>query len=218
MANAEDIVAQLARNIVESGENAKTVDSHKYLKILIPILKEFPAILWDNPELYNLSRALMMGYHSDAFDDEDDNILLTHLAYLYICRAEELYIEDFMHDNNSIFDVLRIKVLLLKTCEDSFMHTISSFYLAKGGALDVDRQTAMRLANAIAPLIQYDVLLKIDSIYNGFNNDDLLDEICNDIELERTDISDKIMTEAAKINSMLYHYIKVKVGKGEFDF
>lgn len=218
MNNPIQIVANLVQDIIANTETSNIGKAQKSIKILFPILKEFPTLIWDDSILYNTSLALMMAYHTDTFEEEDDNLLLTHLAFAYLTRAQELAIENSPENQNQLFNILRTKVILLKTCEDSFIDTISKLYLIRQEANYKNKHTCLQLANTIIPLVQYHVLLEIDDTFNGFNNDDALEEICNEIELSRESISDKLMKEASNINNLLFIYIKNKLSTKDYNF
>lgn len=212
------LLKKVLNSALALSEEGNIREATKYIDIAHKIVVEFPVILWKDEEIWKISKILLIMYHFDFFDDEDENILLTHLAFLYLTRAIEMT-EDFRYDTNTTFEIYRTLVVLMNSCEDTFNYTIAGFYTPeskKGNEEFVS--TAHKLARSIQPYLQYGILMEIDSTFSSFKGDEFLEDLCVEIENEYTEMKEEYIIEAKKIRELLFNYIKVKVAKNDLTF
>ena len=181
---------------------------------------ENPLLLWNNPKLYLLGKAFMVMYHSDAFDSEEQNVALAHLSMAYLQRSEELYkTDESNNDSDVFFEILRVQAVLLKTCEDCFIDSVSIFYQQHSQTVsDEEKKGSLLLAQRVMIYVLYSVLVEMTDAFDGFKGDAFLDEVCKTIELENPSISQKLVKEGSNIRKLLYAYSKSKIMNGNLVF
>ncbi len=156
-------------------------------------------------------------HHFETFDAEEENIEIAHWAYLYAYRCYEIATEQ--NDTQLIFDSLRDLVIILDNCNENFIDSVARYYLPKTGKITQDQIFESRqMATRILPLVTYGVILSIDEHFNSFKDDEMIENVCNEIETEYGTISDKLTKDAQQISRLLYKFTFNKVNSKDFSF
>jgi len=216
------LIKQLIDKAFNAGESGDKKNANRYLKAIYDITIEYPNILWHDREVYRLGKAFLIMYHFDIFEEEEINIGLAHLALFFTQRGIEVLLkgeESALDDKNvHLFEALKNEIVIFKSCEDCFVHSISQFYRPKGDEKQDTYSVSLQLANRVLPYIQYDLLLKFEERFGSFEDDEFLEETCNDIEMRHDSISEKLLLEAVNIQKLVQHYIADKVVNNDFEF
>jgi len=204
----EDILLISINKALTYSEKGLTHKSQDLLKFIYYTSIEFPNLLWNSIEIWKLAKSFLILYHQDIFDDENTNIQIIQMSYVYNQRAIDLYKENPQPQyTEDYFHALHTQVVILSTCSDCFIHSISELY-SKESMTAEELKIAQRLAYKILPIITYDALMAIDDTFPNFNNDLFLDEVCNKIELDNPDITDEQIIESKKIHTVMLHSFK----------
>ena len=202
----------------QKGKIAKAKDS--LLKVYEIIRKE-PAVLWNDVEVAQLGKIFIVMNHFDLFEDEDTNISIVHLAYLFLSRAFELEkknidSEGINNYSGPLFEILKDRIMIFENCYDSFTHSIAEFYKPKGKDFSPEELDKLhKYVNYKIPLLQYFDLMYIEKYYDELLDNSYLIEIANKIELE---FSEDDLKEAQQLHEILYLYIKSKIFNNNFNF
>lgn len=222
MQKPDELIKNLAQQGLENAEQGKLAEAKKYFSALHTIIEEFPHILWKDPEVYMLGKAYLVMYHIDLFDDEETNIALAHLALLFTKRGIQLLLESNIMQSETggsiVFDAMKNEIVIYKSCEDCFTHSIANFYKPKSATSDEVSLASIQLANRVIPYIQYDLLLKIEEFFESFQDDEYLEELCNEIESTYDNITDMLLVEANNVQKLLYHHIIGQVKNNSLQF
>lgn len=205
--NPQNIALQLIDSILETSNSGNKIQALKLCATLRSITNTFPLIMWDNQNIWKLAKVFLIMYHYDMYEDEDTNITLIHEAYLYAHRSVDLY-EKHEQINETArehyFFALHTQALILETCKDCFIPILSKLYSKKSGAMSAQEiHVAQQLSYGIIPYMQYAVLEKISETFKGFNHDSFLEDLCSNIELEHTEISQTEVIHAQKIHTRI---------------
>jgi len=211
----QELVITLADQIITLSNEGNKAQASKILETLYAILKEFPHILWNSVKVWKLSKALLIMYHYDVLDKEDENIYIAELAYIYAQRTQELF-ENSLQENaeDDYFYAIHTQLVLLTTCEDCFTLTVEQFYANSGKIDEKTLQIAHSLASEVMPFVKYSLLEKIESEFDGYRKDAFLEQLCNEIELDYPEISDNKITHGGKIHKMLVNTLAKKLIAG----
>ena len=201
--NPEDVLLAVINKVLEFSGEGKQAKAQHILPFVYESVMQYPQLLWDNKEIWKIAKALLVMHHYDMIDDEDEEIKLLQMAFVFSQRAIELSApnegdaadEDYFH-------ALHTQIMLLSSCQDYYTTTIADL-CSKPEMTDEERLIANRIANRIIPVIAYNMIVKVDDTFEDFHNDSLLAEMCNKFELENPDITPKQLDDAIKIHKML---------------
>lgn len=180
-----------------------------------------PWLLWNFKEIAELGRACFVMLHYDIFDDEDTEITIAHLSYLFISRGIEIEIGLLKEEKGTpsrFFDITRDRIMLLNEYTDSFTHTTANFLLKdKPKPTKEEKQFALQIANYKLPLLLLYDLLNIELYFKDYQNDSYLIEVGNTIESDYK-ADRKTIGEAGWIHQNLYKFIYEKVKSDDLNF
>lgn len=201
------------------GEQGKYSNCRKELKTLYQDLKENPFVLWEDPYISHLGKAIILMIHMDLLDDEDQNIGLAHLSYLFISKG--LLMEDRrepLPDEDERFRILHDRVLLLKSFDDFFTESLIGFYYADKKAENRDQYNQQRKAVlSRIPLMQYADIFLIEQKDPNLRDDEYLLEVSNLIEYDNT-IDQKELKEALMLHQILFKYTYQQLQQGKLEY
>lgn len=206
--NPEEVFLAVLNKVLEFSNEGKQAKAQHILPFVYQSVMQYPQLLWNNTEVWKVAKALLVMQHYDMIDDEDEEIKMVQMAFVYAQRAAELCEADVDANKDAYFNSLHTQIMLLTTCSDCFVDTLTDL-CSKTVMSEDERTVAMRLANRILPILSYNLVVKVDDNFENFNNDELLAEMCNNFELEHSDITPKQLDDAMKIHKMLVHtYLK----------
>jgi len=200
-------IKALIDSAISSGENGKYSACRKDLSQIYHTIKEKPFLLWEDAFISQLGKSIILMIHLDLIDDEDQNIGLAHLAYLYITkgflREQNMQPEP---DSCELFRILKDRIILLKSFDDFFIESLISFYYAKQKAANQEEYNNQRKAVlSRMPLMQFADIHLIEQDYPNLRDDEFLLELTNYIEHDG-----EIGTEEIK-EALLLHQILFKI-------
>ncbi|MBK8805385.1 MAG: hypothetical protein IPO21_01540 [Bacteroidales bacterium] len=215
--DSKELLKKALDHILYYLEIGKINEARKYYDFIIAFTSQFPEALWTDVEIWKLGKVLLVVYHSDVVDNEDENIKFAHLSFFYLHRSLELSEQKGLTENDS-FVIYKTAATLLKSCEDCFYSTLTNLYLPKKCKDEKYIETAETFAKYLMPLIRYTVLLDLEKEVGSFHDDEFLEELCYEIEELYPDMSEKELNEARKMRKLLYNFIRYKVSEGELYF
>lgn len=176
-----------------------------------------PFMLWEDKAVLKLGKAFNIMYHSELFEEEHETLACLHFAYVYCHRASILLKNESETDRELLFDALKTLVLITNLGEDGFYHSIANLYqLRSNGNCSI--QEGVKLAQAISPMMQFDFLLQLEDRLGGFEADEYLSSICEEIEHDNPDMNQNLIEEGKNIRSLLAQYIEKRMREGIFEF
>lgn len=185
MNNTENIKLKIRESLslINNGKQAKAKQNLKYIYAEI---EKSPFILWDDELISHLGKCIIIMIYLDLFDDEDANIKLAHLAFIYISKGiymEETKTEDVSQEE--IFRMRKDRVIILKSFDDFFVDSLISFYFSDNKAKDKDEHYKQRkIVLDKLPLLQHAEIKNIEDEYEDLRNDEFLVQTSNFIEYE----------------------------------
>jgi hypothetical protein len=207
----EQIVANLIDNILTAANAGNKKRVMQLFPTLNAVITEFPGILWHAPHVWKLAKALLIIYHYDVLDDEDDSIQLVERAFMYAQRAVDIAEkQQGIVQNASYYEALHTQVVILSSCADCFAHSIADICAVKSHNDREYIQTAFRFSHTIISLMQYAILEKMEEHFGDFSQDAYVAELCNHIEQEVPDISAKNLAYAQKVQALMVHQIQIR--------
>lgn len=210
---------ELILQAIEKGQNGKIRACNKDLNAIYKSIKKDPFLLWDDVAISQLGKAIIMMLHFDLIDEEEKNIGLAHLSYLFITRGiereESLAPEE---DPSELFRLRKDRIILLKSCDDSFVDSLQEFYFSDSEAEDLDTYNQQRKAVlARLPYLQFADIHLIEQDYNNLRDDEYLLETANYIENEN-EISDENLKEGLLLLKILYKHTYQQLKEGKLHF
>lgn len=206
--NPQEVLLAVVDKAMEMISEGKQAKSQHILPYIYQSVLQFPNILWDNVAVWKIAKIFFVMHHYDMIDEEDEEIKMLQMALVYTQRAKELCESQKNTHSQDYFYALQTQAILYSSCSDYYTSTIVELY-SKTVMSDEERMIANRLANRVLPIMSYNSVVKIDENFENFNNDSFLEEICNQFELEHSDITPKQLDDAEKIHKMLIHiYVK----------
>ncbi|MBP5370555.1 MAG: hypothetical protein J6Y55_01390 [Bacteroidales bacterium] len=206
--NPEEVLLAVINKVLEFSNEGKQAKVQHILPFVYESVMRYPQLLWNSVEVWKVAKSLLVMHHYDLVEDEDDELKMLQMAFVYAQRAIELCETDVERYKQQYFNALHTQVLLLSSCPDYFVDTLTDL-CSKTVMSNEERTVAMRLANRILPMLAYNVVVKVDDAFENFNEDEFLAELCNNFELEHPDITPKQLDDALKIHKMLVHsYLK----------
>lgn len=206
---------ELILQAIEKGQNGKIRACKEDLHSIYKWIKKEPFLLWDDVAISQLGKAIIMMLHFDLIDDEEQNIGLAHLSFLFVTRGikreESLAPEE---DTDELFRLRKDRIILMKSCDDSFVDSLQEFYFSDSKAKDLDTHNEQRKAVlSRLPYLQFADIHLIEQDYKNLRDDEYLLEIANFIEHEN-EISDENLKEGLLLHKILYKHIYQKLKNG----
>ncbi|WP_372756114.1 hypothetical protein [Labilibaculum sp.] len=216
MKSSNEKFRKLILEAIENGQQGKVKACNENLRSIYKTLKNEPFILWEDVLISQLGKAIIMMLHFDLIDDEEQNIGLAHLSYLFITRGieqEEKLAQEL--DTCELFRLRKDRVVLMKSFDDSFVDSLQEFYFSDTKAKNLDEYNEQRkTVLSRLPYLQFADIHLIEQDYSNLRNDEYLLEIANFIEHEN-EISKENLKEGLLLHKILYKhtYQKLKEGK-----
>jgi hypothetical protein len=219
MKSSIEQLRELILQAIEKGQNGKIRACNKDLNAIYKSIKKDPFLLWEDASISQLGKAIIMMLHFDLIDDEEKNIGLAHLSYLFITRGiekeESLAPEE---DPAELFRMRKDRIILLKSCDDSFVDSLQEFYFADSKAEDLDTNNDQRKAVlSRLPYLQFADIHLIEQEYENLRNDEYLLETANFIEYEN-EIGDENLQEGLLLQKILYKHTHQKLKEGKLHY
>lgn len=219
MTSSIEQLRELILQAIEKGQNGKIRACKEDLNAIYKWMKKEPFLLWDDVAISQLGKAIIMMLHMDLIDEEEQNIGLAHLSFLYITRGiekeESLAPEE---DTNELFRLRKDRIILMKSFDDSFVDSLQDFYFADSKAKDLDEYNDQRKeVLSRMPYLQFADIHLIEQDYNNLRDDEYLLETANFIEHEN-DISDENLNEGLLLHKILYKHTQQKLREGKLHY
>jgi len=185
MSNIEKLKFKIRESLslVSEGKQAKAKQNLKYIYAEI---EKSPFILWDDEIISHIGKCIIIMIYLDIFDDEDINIKLAHLAFVYISKgihSEESKGEDTCQDE--IFRMRKDRLIILKSFDDFFVDSLISFYYSNDKAENQKEYYEQRkIVLEKLPVLQYAEINNIEQEYEDLKNDEFLLQTSNYLEYE----------------------------------
>lgn len=210
---------ELIKSAIDNGQNGKIKESTTALRKIYSALKKDPLLLWDDSFVSQLGKSIIMMIHWDLIDDEDENIGLAHLAYLFISKAIER--EENMQpeiDKCELFRLRKDRIIVLKSFDDFFVESLQSFYFADNKANDLDTYNEQRKAVlSRLPYMQFSDIYLLEQDYPNLRDDEYLLEVSNLIE-HNQEFTSENLNEAFLLHKILYKFTYEQLKKGELTY
>lgn len=213
--NPQRIAENLLHEILSQANVGNKARAAELLPTLYTIIQEFPHILWHSSEVWKVAKALLIMYHYDVLDDEDENIELVEYAFVFAQRAVSLYEKQpLQFSRDDYFNALHTQTVLLSSCADCYVHSIAQLYLSQQKEVSSEhKQVSLQVSYALLPYMQYVLLEKISEEFEGLCEDGFLLELAHSIESEITTVSEKQITQASNLISFLVRMFQEKILK-----
>ncbi|MDQ2179048.1 hypothetical protein [Marinifilum sp. D714] len=213
--NIEEL-RELVSAAIENGQSGKIKACKSALNDIYTTIKNDPFLLWEDSYVSQLGKAIIMMIHWDMIDDEDENIGLAHLAYLYISKAiekeESLQSES---DNCELFRLRKDRIIIMKSFDDFFVESLQNFYFADNKATNLDTYNEQRKAVlSRLPFMQFSDIYLIEQDYPNLRDDEFLLELANLIEHDQ-EFTNENLNEAFLLHKILYKFTYEQLKKGE---
>lgn len=210
----QDIVLQA----LELGQNGKTRACNEQLRKIYSALKTEPFLLWESNQVSQLGKSLLLMLHLDLIDDEEKNIGLVLLAYLFLSKG--IHNEEQMSEVDlcEIFRIRKDRIILLKSFDDFFVDSLQEFYYANEKA--TDRETYNEQRKAVLsrlPFMQFSDIYDIEQDYPNLRDDEFLLDTANFIESEDEITSDNLK-EAKLLHKILFKHTLQKLKEGKINY
>lgn len=206
--NPETVLLAVINKVLEFSGEGKQAKAQHILPFVYESIMQYPQLLWNNVEVWKVAKSLLVMHHYDMIDEEDEELKMIQMAFVFSQRSIELCEIDVNAHKEDYFNALHTQIMLLSSCSDYFVDTLAEL-CSKTVMTNEERTVALRLANRILPMLTYNVIVKVDDNFESFNNDAYLAEMCNKFELEHSDTTPKQLEDAKKIHKMLVHtYLK----------
>ena len=213
--NTEEL-KELVSAAIENGQNGKIKASKSALRDIYSTIKNNPFLLWEDSYVSQLGKAIIMMIHWDMIDDEDENIGLAHLAYLYISKAIEKE-ENIQPESDKceLFRLRKDRIIIMKSFDDFFVESLQNFYFADNKATDLDTYNEQRKAVlSRLPFMQFSDIYLIEQDYPNLRDDEFLLELANMIEHDQ-EFTNENLNEAFLLHKILYKFTYEELKKGE---
>ncbi|MCT4638869.1 MAG: hypothetical protein N4A72_14300 [Bacteroidales bacterium] len=186
----EQGLIDILENVKSSMKEGNVDLTDELLEELFFEIDQEPHVLWDNNKIYTLAKACTSMYHRDVFLNEETNLVITHLAYLYYSRALDLYSKDAEMQ----FKILRDRILLLYTTSETFYDSIITILQPENNNSDVEFPSALRgVMGTYMNLMVWSDLQKLSALNSDYTNETIMSDITREIDeqLKPEDISER---------------------------
>lgn len=213
--NIEEL-RELVSAAIDNGQSGKIKACKSALRDIYSTIKKDPFLLWEDSYVSQLGKAIIMMIHWDMIDDEDENIGLAHLAYLYISKAIEKE-ENIQPESDKceLFRLRKDRIIIMKSFDDFFVESLQNFYFADNKATDLDSYNEQRKAVlSRLPFMQFSDIYLIEQDYPNLRDDEFLLELANMIEHDQ-EFTNENLKEAFLLHKILYKFTYEELKKGE---
>ncbi len=211
------ILNELVAAALDYTQQRQIAKANKSFLAIYSLCREFPFILWDSSEINKLAKTYLLMFHFETFETEEENIEISHWAYFYAYRSYMRATEN--NDSKLIFESLKNLVLITDECSENFIESAAKYFQPRSG--DISQQIMLdsrQMAARIMPLVTYSFILDIEDRFNSFQDDELLEEVCNKIEMDYGNISEKLTKDASNIAKLLFAFTANKIQNKDFSF
>ncbi len=203
---------------LEFGQNGKTKACNEQLRQIYSSLQTDPLLLWDNSQVSQLGKSLILMLHLDLIDDEEKSIGLVLLAYLFLSkgiRNEEQMTEI---DLCELFRIRKDRIILLKSFDDLLVDSLQEVYFSNEKPTDREAYSGQRKAVlSRVPLMQFSDIYDIEQDYPNLRDDEFLLDTANYIELEE-EITSEHIKEAKLLHNILFKHSFQKLKEGKISY
>jgi len=209
---------EIVLQALEYGQNGKTRACNEQLRLIYSSLKENPLLLWDSKQVSQLGKSLILMLHLDLIDDEEKNIGLVLLAYLFLSKGIQQEEKMPEIDLCEMFRIRKDRIILLKSFDDFFVDSLQEIYFANEKATNRETYNDQRKAVlSRLPLMQFSDIYAIEQDYPNLRDDEFLLETANYIELEEEITSDNIR-EASLLHKILFKHTFQKLKETKLNY
>ena len=189
---------------LDLGQNGKTRACNEQLRTIYATLKTEPLILWESSQVSQLGKSLLLMLHLDLIDDEEKNIGLVLLAYLFLSKGiqneEQMPEIDFCE----MFRIRKDRIILLKSFDDFFVDSLQEIYFANEKPANREAYNEQRKAVlSRVPFMQFSDIYDIEQDYPNLRDDEFLLDTANFIESGEEMTSEHIK-EAKLLHNILF--------------
>ncbi len=215
------LLKEFIHSAFESGAAGRVSKSKEKLGQVWSIIRDDPFILWDEKDVRELGKSLIIMHHFELFDEENINISIAHLAYMYLTRAIELIESQKQESDNEqedFFEVFKDRIIVLSQFDDSFYESIKQFFIQQEKEYSkAEKQYIKKFVNDKIPVLVYYDIMNLDEHHIDISAEKYLSDTCHSIE-RKYEINKEELKEAKLLHHLLYNYIKTKVKRLDFDF
>jgi len=209
---------EIVLRALEYGQNGKTRACNEQLRLIYSSLQEYPILLWDSNQVSQLGKSLILMLHLDLIDDEEKNIGLVLLAYLFLSKGIQQEEKMTEIDLCEMFRIRKDRIILLKSFDDFFVDSLQEIYFANEKATNRETYNDQRKAVlSRLPLMQFSDIYAIEQDYPNLRDDEFLLETANYIELEEEITSDNIR-EASLLHKILFKHTFQKLKETKLNY
>jgi len=214
---SEDLQA-IVLKALEFGQNGKTRACNEQLRLIYTSLQSNPLLLWESNQVSQLGKSLLLMLHLDLLDDEEENIGLVHLAYLFLSKGIQREEQMPEVDLCELFRIRKDRIILLKSFDDFFVDSLQEIYFANEKAANREEYNEQRKAVlSRLPLMQFSDIYAIEQDYPNLRDDEFLLETANFIELE-DEITSENIREALLLHQILFKHSLQKLKEGKIKY
>ena len=214
---SEDLQA-IVLKALEFGQNGKTKACNEQLRLIYTSLQSNPLLLWESNQVSQLGKSLLLMLHLDLLDDEEENIGLVHLAYLFLSKGIQREEQMPEVDLCELFRIRKDRIILLKSFDDFFVDSLQEIYFANEKAANREEYNEQRKAVlSRLPLMQFSDIYAIEQDYPNLRDDEFLLETANFIELE-DEITSENIREALLLHQILFKHSLQKLKEGKIKY
>ena len=200
---------------LDLGQNGKTRARNEQLRAIYATIKTDPLILWDSNQVSQLGKSLILMLHIDMIDDEEKNIGLVLLAYLFLSRGIQKEEQMTETDLCEMFRIRKDRVILLKSFDDFFVDSLQEIYYSNEKAADREAYNEQRKAVlSRLPLMQFSDIYDIEQDYPNLRDDEFLLDTANYIEAEE-EITSEHIKEANLLHKILFKHTLQRLKEGK---
>ncbi|RXQ93880.1 hypothetical protein EO244_09885 [Ancylomarina salipaludis] len=203
---------------LEFGQNGKTKACNEHLRLIYSSLQANPLLLWESSQVSQLGKSIILMLHLDLIDDEEKNIGLTLLAYLFLSKG--IQNEEKMPETDicELFRIRKDRIILLKSFDDFFVDSLQEIYFANEKPANREAYNEQRKAVlSRVPLMQFSDIFDIEQDYPNLRDDEFLLETANYIEMEDEITSDNLR-EANLLHKTLFKYELQRLKEGKMNY
>jgi len=209
---------EIVLQALEYGQNGKTRACNEQLRLIYSSLKENPLLLWDSKQVSQLGKSLILMLHLDLIDDEEKNIGLVLLAYLFLSKGIQQEEKMPEIDLCEMFRIRKDRIILLKSFDDFFVDSLQEIYFANEKATNRETYNDQRKAVlSRLPLMQFSDIYAIEQDYPNLRDDEFLLETANYIELEE-EITSENIREASLLHKILFKHTFQKLKETKLNY
>jgi len=203
---------------LEFGQSGKTRACNEQLRLIYKSLQTDPLLLWESNQVSQLGKSLLLMLHLDLLDDEEENIGLVHLAYLFLSKGIQREEQMPEIDLSEIFRIRKDRIILLRSFDDFFVDSLQEIYFANEKAANREAYNEQRKAVlSRLPLMQFSDIYAIEQDYPNLRDDEFLLETANFIELEE-EITSENIREAILLHQILFKHSLQKLKAGKINY